>query len=133
MNVNVVLLAVLDHLVPLQDFRFFLDELIPRDVRSAGIDFGHRDAIIDRANAGAKGAADAIFFANYWPQSFVDFVREFHLFQIDTLVSSIVAGDEAKIALYALIVINPSDRLEAEIEIAKAADARKRRTDEVGA
>lgn len=62
-----VFLAVLDHLVPLQDFRFFLDELVPRDVRSAGIDFSHRDAIINRANAGAKRTADAVFFTHNRP------------------------------------------------------------------
>lgn len=50
---DVVLLAVFDHLVPLQNFRLFLNQLIPGDVRSAGVDLGHCYAVIDRANTGA--------------------------------------------------------------------------------
>jgi hypothetical protein len=130
---NVVFLSVLDHLVPLQDFRLFLDELIPGDVWSAGVDLNHLNAIIDRTDGGAKRAADAVFFTNDRPESFSNFIGQFHIFQVDALVSSVVASDETQIALDAFVVIDASYGLEAQIEVAERADARQRLADEVRA
>lgn len=120
MYVNIGGLAVGFHLVPLKNFGLGLNQFVPGSMRPTGVNFDHGDAIINWANSRTKITAYTVFFAHNRPQTLFGFVCDFQLFQINTLVSGIVAGNVAKIALNTLIMIDAGNRLEAKVKVAKA-------------
>ena len=125
MDVNICFLAILFHLFPFEHFGALLGEFVPGNVRSAGVNLDHRNAIIYRANFRTEIATYAVFFPHYRLKSRLEFAVQLHALHIDALVGCVVAGDVAEIAMDALIRIYARNRLESQVKIAEVGNARQ--------
>jgi hypothetical protein len=120
---NIRFLAILFHFVPLKNFWTLFRQFVPGDMRATGVDLHHGDAIINWAYLRAEVAADAIFFAHNWLKHRAHLSVELEALHVDALVCSVVASDVAEVAMNALVRIDASNSLEAQVEIAEVGNA----------
>ena len=77
------------------------------------LDFGHRDAPVDRTHDRAEIAADAVFFTDFRDGLVRDATgaeaqaKFLGRFQVDALVRSVFAGDVTEVAADAFLVVDP--------------------------